>query len=67
MQSFTLIFVEKSGKRIGQKLQLSIKAELLDRLVSLLRRLHNTNAEFVDETNKAFIFDFKLATVTAFA
>ena len=67
MQSFTLIYVEKSVKRIGQKFHLSIKSELLKRLASLLRRLHTTCVEFVDQTNKAFIFGLKLVTVTPFA
>ena len=62
MQSLTLIYVEKLGKRIGQKLHLSIKSELLKLLACLRRRLHNIGAEFVDQTNKAFIFDFKLVT-----
>ena len=64
MQSFTLIYVEKLCKRIRQKFHLSIKSELLKCLASLLRRLHNTSAEFVIQTNKAFIFDLKLVTVT---
>ena len=67
MQSLTLTYSEKLGKRSGQKFHLSIKSELLKRLASLLRQLHNTGAEFVDQTNKAFIFDFKLVTVTPFA
>ena len=67
MQSLTLIYGEKLGKRMGQKFHLSIKSELLKRFASLLRRLHNTGAEFVDKTNTAFIFDLKLVTVTPFA
>ena len=61
------MYEEKLGKRIGQKFHLSIKSELLKRLTSLLRRLDNTGAEFVDQTNKAFISDLKLVTVTIFA
>ena len=57
MQSLTLIYGEKLGKRIGQKFHLPIKSELLKRLTSLLRRLHNTGAEIVDQTNEAFICD----------
>ena len=67
MQSLTLISAEKFGKRIGQKFHLSIKSELLKRLASFLRRLHNKGAEFVDQTNKTFIFDLKLVTITHFA
>ena len=47
MQSFTLIYTEKSVKE-SEKKHLSIKSELLIRLASLLRRLHNACAEFVD-------------------
>ena len=43
------------------------KSDLLKRLASLLWRLHNTGAEFVDQKNKTFIFDLKLVTVTPFA
>ena len=53
MQSLTLIYGEKLGKRIGQKFHLPIKSELLKRWTSLLRRLHNTGAELVNQTNKA--------------
>ena len=67
MQSLTLIYGENLGKRIGQKIHLPIRSVLLKCLTSLLRRLHNTGAEFVDRTNKAFICDLKHGTVTIFA
>ena len=63
MQSFTLIYVEKSDKRIGQKFHLSIKSVLLKRLAPLLWRLHNTCAEFVDQTNKVFILGLTVTGV----
>ena len=59
MQSLTLIHGEKLGKGIGQKFHLPIKSELLKRLTSHLRRLYDTSAEFVDQTNKASICDLK--------
>ena len=67
MQLLTLLYGEKLGKRILQKFHLPIKSELLKRLTFLLRHLHNTGAEFVDQTNKAFICDLKHGTVTPFA
>ena len=66
VQSLTLIYGEKLGKRIGQKLNLPTKSELLKCLTSLLRRLHNTGAEFVDQTNKAFICNLQHGTIAPF-